>query len=204
MNVLIVDYGMGNIGSVRRAIQVAGGVPLVTEDPADIEKASKIILPGVGAFPDGMSSLVESGWAEVLQNAVLKDGKGLLGICLGMQLLATYSYEGKKTKGLNLIEGVVKPLKFADVATRIPHVGWNEIDTCQADPLLAGVSCSTDCYFVHSFYFVPDDYRSILATTTYCDEFASIVRKEKVYGVQFHPEKSSKAGGKIIENFLRL
>ena len=161
-------------------------------------------MPGVGAFPDGMSSLVESGWAEVLQNAILKDGKGLLGICLGMQLLATYSYEGKQTKGLNLIEGVVKPLKSADAATRIPHVGWNEIDTFQADPLLADVSCGTDCYFVHSFHFVPDDYRSVLATTPYCGEFASIVRKEKVYGVQFHPEKSSKAGSKIIENFLRL
>lgn len=204
MNVLIVDYGMGNIGSVRRIIQECGGNPIVTRYPEDIDKASKIILPGVGAFPDGMSSLVNTGWADVLRKAILDDGKSILGICLGMQLLATVSYEGHETSGLDLIGGVVEPLKPDKPNIKIPHVGWNEIEFHRNDPLVEGVSQGTDCYFVHSYHFSPKDDGCIIATTPYCGQFVSIVRKESVYGTQFHPEKSSRAGFRIIKNYLQI
>jgi glutamine amidotransferase len=204
MNVLIVDYGMGNIGSVRRVIQECGANPIITQYPEDIDKANKIILPGVGAFPDGMLSLNKTGWVDVLRKAILEDGKSIFGICLGMQLLATVGYEGHETSGLDLIGGVVEPLKADADDVRIPHVGWNEIEFHRNDPLIEGVAQGTDCYFVHSYHFTPKDDDYILATTPYCGQFVSIVRKESVYGTQFHPEKSSKAGLRIIENFLKI
>ena len=204
MNVLIVDYGMGNIGSVRRVIEERGATPIITQYPEDIKKANKIILPGVGAFPDGMFSLNKTGWVDVLRKAILEDGKSILGICLGMQLLATVSYEGHKTFGLDLIGGVVEPLKANAPDVRIPHVGWNEIEFHRNDPLIEGVAQGTDCYFVHSYHFIPKEDEYIVATTPYCGQFVSIVRKESVYGAQFHPEKSSKAGLRIIENYLKI
>jgi imidazole glycerol-phosphate synthase subunit HisH len=204
MNVIVVDYGMGNIGSVCRALEECGANVLVTQDPEDVGKASKIILPGVGAFPDGMAALIETGWDKVLKKSVVEDGKSILGICLGMQLLSTISYEGKNTKGLDLISGKVHRLMPTDSDTRIPHVGWNEVNPCRDVQLMAGISQGTDYYFVHSYHFIPDDDNHIVSTTPYCGGFVSAVCNKTVYGVQFHPEKSSKAGFRLIDNFLRV
>ncbi|NOQ81333.1 MAG: imidazole glycerol phosphate synthase subunit HisH [Methylophaga sp.] len=204
MNVIVVDYGMGNIGSVYRAVEECGANVLVTRNPDDIDKASKIILPGVGAFPDGMAALVDTGWDQALKKSVVENGKNILGICLGMQLLATVSHEGGETKGLDLISGEVQKLTPSDFDTRIPHVGWNEVNQHGNIQLMDGISQGTDYYFVHSYHFVPRDINHIVSTTPYCGGFVSAICSNSVYGVQFHPEKSSKAGFKLINNFLRV
>lgn len=204
MNVIIIDYGMGNIGSVLRALEECGADVTVTDNPADINKADKIILPGVGAFPDGMRALIESGWSEAIKVAVADSNKSFLGICLGMQLFATRSFEGKETQGLNLIPGSVEKLSPILVNERVPHIGWNEVNPKRDSQLLAGIESGTDYYFVHSYHFKPDDDKNIVASSPYCGGFVSSVSRDNVFGVQFHPEKSSKAGFRIIKNFMQL
>jgi glutamine amidotransferase len=204
MNVIIIDYGMGNIGSVSRAIEECGGNVLVTHDPADIDKADKIVLPGVGAFPDGMKALINTGWDKAIKKVVSDDDKTILGICLGMQLFATKSYEGNETDGLNLIPGTVEKLRALSVNERIPHIGWNEVTPKCNSQLMSGIASGTDYYFVHSYHFIPDDEKAVLAYSPYCGGFVSSISRHNIFGVQFHPEKSSKAGFKIIKNFMQI
>ena len=204
MRVLVIDYGMGNLGSVGRTLQECGADIIFTTNPSDICKSEKIILPGVGAFPDGMAALQSNGWVDALKSAINKEDKHILGICLGMQLLATKSFEGKETEGLDLISGEVHKLAPLNDDTRIPHVGWNEVKIARENKLLSGIGDGTDFYFVHSFHFIPNNERQIIAKTPYCGEFVSAINSEKVYGVQFHPEKSSRAGLRLLDNFLRL
>lgn len=204
MKVLVIDYGMGNLGSVRRSLEECGAKVLVSENPADLQQASKIILPGVGAFPDGMQALRERGWADAIKNFLQDDNKSLLGICLGMQLLASSSNEGDETTGLDLIPGQVIRFVSTDKSIRIPHVGWNEVSPLNRGDLMMGIQSETDFYFVHSYHFVPDDEGSILATTPYCGHFVSAIKSGQVYGVQFHPEKSSRAGFQLLKNYLSL
>lgn len=203
MSVVIVDYGMGNLGSVRRSLEECGASPVVTSDPAQTASASCIVLPGVGAFADGMSRLLSMGLAEALQKAAA-DGTPILGICLGMQLFADKGYEGGETRGLGLIAGEVKRFVPDTPATRIPHVGWNEVRTKNRTPLFEGVPEGADFYFVHSYVFCPENPASIAAETSYCGGFASAVFSGNVFGVQFHPEKSSKRGFALLKNFLKL
>lgn len=202
--VLIIDYGMGNLASVRRAIQSLGSAVFMSSNPADLSHYDKIILPGVGAFNDGMKNLHELGFIEPLQNAA-SHGQAILGICLGMQLLADTGYENAVTPGLGLIPGEVKKME-SNNKERIPHVGWNEVQIKRESPLVEGVVSGTDFYFVHSYHFLVKEDKNIVATTPYCGGFASIVSDEskRIFGAQFHPEKSSKAGYRVLSNFIEI
>lgn len=201
MNVLVINYGMGNLGSVRRAFEECGANVLVSEDPADIAEAERIVLPGVGAFPDAMARLHSAGWTAPLRVALENPGVHLLGICLGMQLLADKGHEGSETLGLGFIPGEVTRFVPPD-GERVPHVGWNEVRPAQPSPLLVGIAPGTDFYFVHSYHFRAAQPETTLATTPYCGEFVSVVGTGNVTGVQFHPEKSSKPGFQLLRNFL--
>jgi glutamine amidotransferase len=203
MTALIIDYGMGNLASVKRSIEECGIKAVISDLPESINQASHLILPGVGSFQEGMKNLRQNGWAAAIQAAVVDDAIPMLGICLGMQLLATFGDEGGGAKGLNLIPGKVTALKGRQDKERIPHVGWNEIKIQQAQAdLFMGIDNNKDFYFVHGFHFEPDDSRHIMATTPYCGEFVSAVGKGSALGVQFHPEKSSKSGLQLLANFL--
>ena len=201
MKVLIINYGLGNLASVRRAFEECGADVLVSARPEDLGEAERIVLPGVGAFPDGMANLHAAGWPEKIRQALQNSSVQLLGICLGMQLLAEQGEEGSLTPGLGLIRGTVRRLR-SPTTERIPHVGWNEVHPAQSSTLLSGVNAGTDFYFVHSYHFDAANQSSVLATTPYCGTFASVVREGNVWGTQFHPEKSSKPGFRLIHNFL--
>lgn len=203
--VAIIDYGAGNLDSVVRAVQECGGDPFITSGPADLQSASRVILPGVGTFPDGMRQLRERGYAEALGPDVRDRHVPFLGICLGMQLLATRGLEGGDTPGLAWIEGEVRRLEPRD-SERIPHVGWNEVVPVRAEggELLRGLESGSDFYFVHSFHLVPARQEEVIARTPYGGGFVSAVRRGTVYGVQFHPEKSQRRGFHLLRNFLQL
>jgi imidazole glycerol-phosphate synthase subunit HisH len=198
--VVIVDYGMCNLDSVARAVEECGGNPEVTSDPARLKAASFVILPGVGAFADAMAHLRERDLVEPLRERVLGDRVPFLGICLGMQLMASRGIEGGDTEGLGLISGTVQRLVPDAPTTRIPHIGWNNV--AGGGPLFAGISPTKDFYFVHSYHVVPDDAADVLATTPYCGGFVSAVAHDTLFGVQFHPEKSQQVGFQLLRNFL--
>lgn len=203
-NTLIIDYGMSNLGSVKRAFEECGANVIVSETPSDCAQADHIVLPGVGAFCEGMAALADGGWVAALRSAALEDKIPLLGICLGMHLLADRGFEGGETSGLGLIPGEVRRLVADPPETRIPHVGWNEVHHGGTHPLFASIPAGADFYFVHSYHFVPDNTEDVLASTPYCGLFASVVGRGNVYGAQFHPEKSSRSGFQLIRNFLAL
>lgn len=201
--VAIVDYGMCNLDSVGRAVEECGGKADVTADPRDLEVADRIILPGVGAFPDAMRALHQSGLATAISEQVLAEGVPLLGICLGMQLLARSSDEVEPTEGLGLIDAEV--VRFVPTAgERVPHVGWNEVEPSPGAALFAGVPPRADFYFVHSFHVVCAEAADVAATTPYCGTFVAAVERGAVFGTQFHPEKSQGHGLAVIRNFLGL
>lgn len=204
MTVAIVDYGMGNLGSVRRALEECGAVPVITHDPLTVMNASHIVLPGVGAFSEGMKRLNSRGLAEPVKTASVQHGTPLLGICLGMQLLATTGVEGGETEGLGIIPGSVERLIPGSTAERIPHIGWNEVYWEPGTAISRHLTEVRDFYFVHSYHFIVRNTANIAAVTPYCGKFVSAVVSENVFGVQFHPEKSSKNGFQILKNFLAL
>lgn len=203
MTVLIVDYGMGNLASASRSIEECGGKVLVSDAPADVRHADRILVPGVGAFPLAMQRLRERGWVEALRGAVLVEKLPLLGVCLGMQLLADEGEEVEVTQGLGLIRGRVERIVPSCAQERVPHVGWNEVDH-RDGPLFAGIPDGADFYFVHSFRFVPADSNSILATVPYAGQTVAAVSNATIMGVQFHPEKSSRVGFQLLRNFLAI
>ncbi|MGA2852574.1 MAG: imidazole glycerol phosphate synthase subunit HisH [Verrucomicrobiota bacterium] len=203
MKVLIINYGMGNLGSVRRAFEECGADVLVSENPTDAAGAEHIVLPGVGAFADGMARLNAAGWPEKIRETLKNPGVHFLGICLGMQLLADKGHEGGETAGLGLIHGEVKRLQPV-AGERIPHVGWNEVCRARPSPLLDGIQDDTDFYFVHSYHFLPARNETVLATTPYGGGFVSVTGLRNVFGTQFHPEKSSRPGFQLLKNFLAL
>lgn len=205
MRVIVVDYGMSNLGSISNALAECGGENVViTTDPKELKSATHIVLPGVGAFTDGMFNLKKFGWIEPLRQVSLKEGIPLLGICLGMQLLATKGYEGGETDGLGLIDGVVDKLKIVDPKEKIPHVGWNEVYPKSESMLFRDIVPGTDFYFVHSYHFIPTNKKNILSVTPYCKEFASSVFTGNIFGTQFHPEKSQRPGFQLLKNFLNI
>lgn len=202
MKVLVINYGMGNLGSVSRALEECGAIVQICDDPSGLTGAERIVLPGVGAFPDAMARLSAANWPSKLAQALLNPQVRLLGICLGMQLLADKGYEGVETNGLGFIPGEVIKL-HSDQGERIPHVGWNEVCQSQVQhPLLAGIGDGVDFYFVHSYHFRVERVSDILATTPYCGQFVSVVGVGNVFGAQFHPEKSSRSGMQLLKNFL--
>ena len=205
MAIVIIDYGMSNLGSVKRAFEECGASNVfVSCNPDDLKRSDKIVLPGVGAFCDGMQNLNKYGFTETIINEVINNEIPILGICLGMQLLADIGYEGGETPGLGLIPGKVIKLLPNSKTERIPHVGWNELRVKKECVLLDNVKINSDFYFVHSYHFFPDSIENIISTTPYCGEFVSIVNKKNVFGTQFHPEKSSINGFQILTNFINL
>ncbi len=199
----IIDYKMGNLDSVKRAVEECGGKAIITNNSTDIEIAARIILPGVGAFPTGMENLINLNLLDVIKEQALEKKIPFLGICLGMQLIATKGFEFNETEGLNLIAGEVIKLQSHN-GERIPHIGWNEIHFIQNSKLLDGIINGTDFYFVHSYHFVCENEKNIIAKTPYCGEFNSIIGKDNIWGTQFHPEKSQKYGFKLLKNFLNM
>jgi glutamine amidotransferase len=203
MTVLVINYGMGNLASVGRAFEECGATVSISDDPRDLDTADRIVLPGVGAFPDGMRNLLIAGWSDKLREVLRNPEVKLLGICLGMQLLAEVGHEGAVTPGLGFIPGKVK--RFIPLnGERVPHVGWNEINASHSHPLLHAIPDGTDFYFVHSYHFEASRETHVLATTQYCGNFNAIVASGNIFGMQFHPEKSSKQGFQLIRNFLAL
>jgi len=204
LSVLIVDYNLSNLGSIRRSLEECGVSPVVSDDPGKLKTANRIVLPGVGSFTDGMANLRKLGWASALQEAVWEDRIPLLGICLGMQLLAEKGDEGGTVQGLGLIPGEVQRFVPEDSSTRIPHVGWNEVRKAAGNRLFEGIPDSLDFYFVHSYHFIPRRKEHILSTTPYCGNFVSAIGVGNIFGVQFHPEKSGRPGFQILKNFLKV
>jgi glutamine amidotransferase len=181
MTVLIVDYGMGNLGSVRRALEECGAEVLISNDPHSLKLASRIILPGVGAFCEGMDYLTRAGWPEALRQAVLEDQLPILGICLGMQLMMTQGSEGGGAPGLGFFAGQVRRLT-ANEGERIPHVGWNELQQTRDGSLLAGIPNGTDFYFVHSYCVEPTEPAHIIASTPYAGGFPAVIGRDNIWG----------------------
>lgn len=204
METAIIDYGMGNLLSVQRAFEKCGSDAIITDNPLELREAERIVLPGVGAFPDAMENLKKGGWLEELDRAVLQKKTPLLGICLGMQLLAEKSYEVCECSGLGYIPGEIIRFQSKEENERIPHVGWNEIEICTDHPIFDGIKDKTNYYFVHSYHFVTKNEADIVAKTPYCGEFVSVVARDNIIGTQFHPEKSQKAGFRLIKNFLAM
>jgi glutamine amidotransferase len=199
--VAIVDYGMCNLDSIRRAVEECGGNPRITDDVREIAQAERIVLPGVGAFADAMSNLRERKLDLVLREQAA-NRVPLLGVCLGMQLLADAGEEGVGAEGLGLIPGRVVRLQPTEDSPRIPHIGWNEVYARSDSPLFQGIGAGKDFYFVHSFHFQCADAAHAAASTPYCGGFTSVVARDSIMGVQFHPEKSQKVGFALLRNFL--
>jgi glutamine amidotransferase len=217
--VVVIDYGAGNLRNVCKALEHVGTDPVLTSDAHDLERADKIVLPGVGAFADCLHGLQSRNLYEPLRDIALS-GKPLLGICVGMQLLFDIGEEMGEWRGLGLIGGHVVRFRF-DTETRdsraemtgsqlqspisnlkVPHIGWNQIEPKQAHPLLRDVLPGSFAYFVHSYHPVVDDPAYVVATTHYGYDFASVVAKLNVWGIQFHPEKSQDVGLQMLRNFV--
>jgi glutamine amidotransferase len=202
--IVILDYGVGNLKSVHKALVRVGAEAAVSSDPASLDAARGVVLPGVGAFGDAMRNLTQRGLVRPLMDQVHR-GKPLLGICLGMQLLFGESEEMGRHQGLGVLPGTV--LRFPDVALTVPHVGWNQLrraSSTSASPILDGIPDGAYAYFVHSYYVVPSEAGDVAATTAYGPDFASVVRRGSIWGAQFHPEKSQEVGLALLENFVRL
>jgi len=200
----ILDCGLGNWKSVLNAFEVLGAEARAIRHPTELCAAERIVLPGVGAFLDGMNRLRVGGWIAALRGEVHERGKPLLGICLGMQLLASVGTEHGEHEGLNWIPGRVERLKPGGGDVRVPHVGWNEVWFPKAQGLYAGVSTPQCFYFVHSYAMHPEDRAVVTGVCDHGQEVVSSVQRGRVFGTQFHPEKSQRAGLKILENFLQV
>lgn len=200
--IALVDYGMGNIKSVSKAVEASGGEVKITKTPDDIMKAKAIILPGVGAFRDCMNNLKECGLLDTLKEQILK-GKPYLGICLGMQILFTESEEFGICRGIDLIKGRVIRFNLPK-EYKIPHMGWNRVIFRKKNKILSEIPDNSYFYFVHSYYVVPEDSRFTAAVTDYGIEFTSMIIHENIFATQFHPEKSQKIGLQLIKNFINL
>ena len=198
---VIIDYGMGNLRSVEKALESVCGNPVISGDPDKVRAAERLILPGVGAFGDAMENLKRRGMDRAIKQAV-GQGTPLLGLCLGLQLLFTRSEEFGIHEGLDLISGSV--LKIDEPGLRVPHIGWNQIEGDRPSPLLEGITDGSYFYFVHSFYVEPDNPEDILRWTSYGKRFCSIACRGKVWGAQFHPEKSQDVGKQLLSNFVGI
>jgi glutamine amidotransferase len=203
--IAIVDYGVGNLRSVQKALERAGATAVVSGDPAALDAAHGVVLPGVGAFGDGMANLRRRQLVVPILRQVTQ-GKPFLGICLGMQLLFEESEEMGEHRGLGLVPGRV--VRFSESSLKVPHVGWNQlhIQPVAAEGrarILDGIGDGAYAYFVHSYYVAPADPTVIAATTDYGIEFAAVVGQDRVWGAQFHPEKSQETGLRLLANFVR-
>lgn len=201
--IVVIDYGMGNLGSVANMLKKVGAKAVISSDPAIIEKAGKLILPGVGAFDNGMRKLIDCGLTPILTRKVVEEKTPILGFCLGMQLFTQSSEEGI-LPGLSWIDATTVRFRFTPDQSdlKIPHMGWNNICIKNPSPLLKGMYPDARFYFVHSYHVVCRDEENVAATTFYGYEFASAVVRGNIVGTQFHPEKSHKFGMKVFRNFV--
>jgi imidazole glycerol-phosphate synthase subunit HisH len=198
----ILDYGSGNVASVRNLVEALQFPVVVSNDATDIANASHIILPGVGAFGAAMQKMADRLPLAVLEREVVRDGKPFLGVCVGMQVLATRGHEFGEHRGLGWIPGTVAQLETGGL--RLPHIGWNDVAWHDAHAIADGLEHANDFYFLHSNVFAPADPAAVIAVARYGTEFCAVVRSGNIYGVQFHPEKSQRAGMQLLRNFLSL
>jgi glutamine amidotransferase len=200
--IAIIDYGMGNLRSVQKALERVGHAATITDDPAVLADASKLILPGVGAFRDAIGAIEARGLADPIR-AAIEGGKPFLGVCLGLQLLFDTSYEDGTYRGLGIVPGEVVRFELPG-EFKVPHMGWNQISLRRRAPILSGISDGDYFYFVHSYYVVPRDESVIALETDYAASFCSGIWRDNLFAVQFHPEKSQDAGLKLLKNFAEL
>jgi len=200
-SVAIIDYGVGNLTSVRNALLRLTDTVIITGAPEAIASASHLILPGVGSFGEGMKGLTERGLVDVLREEVLSKKKPILGICLGMQLLASEGFEHGEYRGLGFVPGSVKQIA---TALRLPHIGWNNVRVTGSHPIARGFTEDPVFYFVHSYCFSSEDPTVVAGTADYGTEIVALLQSENICGAQFHPEKSHDDGLRIFQNFLTL
>lgn len=198
MRLALVDYGAGNLRSASRALAEAGADVVIVTGPAGLRDADAVVVPGVGAFAPAVARLAEAGLLDPLRE-LARAGAPFIGICLGMQLLFEWSEEGEHVAGLGLMAG---PVRRLPAGVKVPHMGWNALEARRPDPVLEGLPGSPHVYFVHSYVAVPEAPGTVVAETEYGVRFASIVRQGAVWGLQFHPEKSSRTGARILRNLL--
>ena len=206
--VVVVDYGICNVRSVVKALELVGATVRVSSAPRDLDEAERIVLPGVGAFEHGMTNLAARGLIEPLADQVLGKGKPFLGICLGMQLLARTSHEFGVHEGLGWLPATVKAFALEAEGSKgrglkVPHIGWTEVSLDRASPLFAGVSKAPSFYFVHSYHMVCDSTDLVAASAEYGVRFTAAVQRDNIFATQFHPEKSQDDGLRLLENFLQ-
>jgi glutamine amidotransferase len=209
MQTVIVDYESGNLHSAEKAFQrmaaeVGAGMVTVTSDPEVVRRADRIVLPGDGAFPACRKELFDHrGLFEAMEEAVITTGRPFLGICIGMQMLATRGLEYTPTPGFDWIGGEVVRITPADPALKVPHMGWNDLVIDQSHPVFEGIATGDHAYFVHSYHMRVTDPAHLLAHVDYAGPITAIVGRDNILGMQFHPEKSQKTGLRLIANFLR-
>ena len=197
--IAIIDYGAGNIHSIEKALQYIGATVQVTDDPSVVTAAHAVVLPGVGSGGAAMARMAERGLDDAIRQAT-QQGKPFLGICLGMQLLADHHAEGE-VDGLRLFRGEVRRIPHGP---KIPHMGWNSVSPVRAElPIFAGIPADSYFYFAHSYYVEPQDQQGVAAVTDYGSPFCSVIVTERVWGTQFHPEKSGAVGLQMLKNFVR-
>lgn len=207
MRVAIIDYGSGNLRSAAKAFERMGDGAeiIVTSDAAVVKSADRIVLPGVGAFADckrGLDAVPDM--VETLQSCVIEGGRPFLGICVGMQLLATLGEEFGETQGLDWVKGRIKAIQPTDPSLKIPHMGWNKLqEVGNHHPVLDGLDDGAYAYFVHSYHFVPENTDQLLATVDYGQRLTAVIGVDNIIGTQFHPEKSQETGLRLISNFLK-
>lgn len=204
MKVVIIDYGLGNLRSVAGAVRKLGFTPCISSEPEGIASADKLILPGVGAFGDGMKNLKHLGLLDVLNEQVVKKGVSILGICLGFQLMARQSYEFGTHSGLGWIDGVVERFQLETYGLRVPHVGWNELIQIKKSRLFKDIPQNSLFYYVHSYFLKSGNADVTVGICDYGIKFTCVFEQKNIFGTQFHPEKSQYCGLTLLNNFLNL
>ncbi len=200
--IAIIDYQMGNLRSVQKGFEKVGHAAVITSDPAELARAERIVLPGVGAFPDAIAELRRRGLVEPIKQAIAA-GKPFLGICLGLQLLFETGYEGGMHEGLGILRGKVVRFELPH-EFKVPHMGWNRGSIRQPAPILKDIADGTHFYFVHSYYVVPEDPSLIAIEADYGHPFCAAIWRDNLFATQFHPEKSQTEGLKLLKNFAEL
>jgi len=199
--ILIIDYGMGNLGSVQMAFKKLGVNISISDNLSELNNSYAYILPGVGAFPQAIANLRNSGIFDVLNEQVISNNKPILGICLGMQLMANYSLEQGKNIGFGWIDGKVTPIKTSNIL-HVPHVGWNNLQITTKDLIFNNIDNEAHFFYDQSFRFEASDEKCVIGVCEYGEKIVSVIRKKNILGTQFHPEKSQRNGLKMLRNFL--
>ena len=200
--VAIINYGIGNIRSLYNSLKKIEIEAEIITDRELIYKFNKVFLPGVGSYKDAINMIKKIGWEKSIKKFSSDKSKSLFGICVGMQILSTYGYEHGKSDGLNIIEGDVEHMDKQGCDLKLPHIGWNNIKILNNNLITENISNESNFYFVNSYSYKLINYNELIATTNYGIEFPSIINKQNIFGTQFHPEKSSKAGMQILKNFI--